>query len=223
MTSKFDKALAAAQASKGGAQALEETLPKVKSARALAKIGDDRYLAEMSKCVFRAGFVWRVVENKWPGFEQVFANFNPDWIAMQPAEKLEEIAQDERIIRNFTKVKSVYANAIFIRDVRAEHGSFGKFLAAWPEEDIVGLWSYLKKHASRLGGSSGPYFLRFVGKDTFLLTDHVIAALNQYRLTTQNKFTSQKALRDVQAIFNDLRIETGRSHAEISRILACSV
>lgn len=223
MTSKFDKALAAAQASKGGVQALEDLLPKVKSARALARVSDDRYLAEMSKCVFRAGFVWRIVENKWPGFEQVFAGFNPDWIAMQPAEKLEEIAQDERIIRNFTKVKSVYANAVFVRDVRAEHGSFGKFLAAWPEDDIVGLWAYLKKHASRLGGSSGPYFLRFVGKDTFLLTDHVIAALNQYGLTTQNKFTSQKALREVQALFNDLRDETGRTHAEISRILACAV
>lgn len=223
MASNFDKALAAAQANKGGAEALEELLPKPKSARALAKVSDDRYLAEMTKCVFRAGFVWRVVENKWPGFEQVFAKFNPDWIAMLPAEKLEEIAQDESIIRNYTKVKSVYANAVFVRDVRAEHGSFGKFLAAWPEDDIVGLWTYLKKHASRLGGSSGPYFLRFVGKDTFLLTDHVIAALNQYGITRQNKFTSQKALHEVQAVFNDLRAETGRSHGEISRILACAV
>ena len=223
MASKFDKALAAAQANKGGAQALEESLPKVKSAKALTKMGDDRYLAEMSKCVFRAGFVWRVVENKWPGFEQVFAKFNPDWIAMQPAEKLEEIARDERIIRNYTKVKSVYANALFIRDVRAEHGSFGKFLAVWPEEDIVGLWTYLKKHASRLGGASGPYFLRFVGKDTFLLTDDVVAALHQYGFTTQTKFTSQKALREVQSVFNELCEETGRSHAQLSRILACSV
>ncbi len=223
MASKFEQALTAAQASKGGAQALETSLPKVKSSKALAKIGDDRYLAEMSKCVFRAGFVWRVVENKWPGFEQVFAKFNPDWIAMQPAEKLEEIARDERIIRNYTKVKSVYANALFVRDMRVEHGSFGEFLAAWPVEDIVGLWTYLKKHASRLGGASGPYFLRFVGKDTFLLTDHVVAALIQYGFTSQNKFTSQKALREVQAIFNDLRAETGRPHAEISRILACAV
>lgn len=223
MASKFDQALAAAQANKGGAQALEDILPKAISAKALAEISDDRCLAEISKCVFRAGFVWRVVENKWPGFEQVFAKFNPDWIAMQPAEKLEEMAQDKRIIRNYTKVKSVYANAIFICDVRAEHGSFGKFLAAWPEEDIVGLWTYLKKHASRLGGASGPYFLRFVGKDTFLLTDDVIAALVQYGFTTQTKFTSQKALREVQNVFNELRGETGRSHAQLSRILACSI
>lgn len=223
MASKFDNVLAAAQVNKGGAQGLEQLLPKVKSANALMKISDDRYLAEMSKCVFRAGFVWRVVEHKWPGFEQVFAKFNPGWIAMQPAEKLEEIAQDKRIIRNYTKVKSVYSNALFIRDVSVQHGSFGRFMAAWPGEDIIGLWTYLKKHASRLGGASGPYFLRFVGKDTFLLTDDVVAALVNYSFTTQTKFTSQKALQEVQGVFNELREETGRSHAQLSRILACSV
>jgi len=35
----------------------------VKSAAELAALPDDRYLAEMTKCVFRSGFVWQVIEN----------------------------------------------------------------------------------------------------------------------------------------------------------------
>ena len=34
--------------------------------------GDDRYLSEMTRCIFQAGFVWRVVDNKWDDFEDVF-------------------------------------------------------------------------------------------------------------------------------------------------------
>ena len=38
----------------------------------VAKLGDDRMLAEFTKKVFQSGFVWRVVEQKWPDFEEVF-------------------------------------------------------------------------------------------------------------------------------------------------------
>jgi len=33
---------------------------------------DDRYLSAMAKCIFQAGFVWKVVEKMWHGFDTVF-------------------------------------------------------------------------------------------------------------------------------------------------------
>ncbi|MCB1708987.1 MAG: DNA-3-methyladenine glycosylase I, partial [Halioglobus sp.] len=48
---------------KGGEAALKRLMPRVRSPRALAGTGDDRYLAEMTRCVFQAGFVWRVVDH----------------------------------------------------------------------------------------------------------------------------------------------------------------
>ena len=52
----------------------------------LAALGNDRFLSEFTKKVFQSGFVWRVVENKWPGFEEHFFNFNIEKILMMPDE-----------------------------------------------------------------------------------------------------------------------------------------
>ena len=76
MTS-FNAIYKLAAASRGGPEIFETTLPKVKTFDQLAAQSDDRYLSMMARCVFRAGFVWRVIDKKWPGFEVAFAQFNP--------------------------------------------------------------------------------------------------------------------------------------------------
>ena len=57
---------------KGGEGPLRALLPKLRSARSLGATGDDRWLAQMTRCVFQAGFVYRVVNAKWDDFETVF-------------------------------------------------------------------------------------------------------------------------------------------------------
>ena len=49
---------------KGGEPGLQKLLPHVAKPDDLMGLGDDRYLAEITRCVFRAGFVWRVIDNK---------------------------------------------------------------------------------------------------------------------------------------------------------------
>ena len=66
----FDSILQRAQKRKGGVAALESLLPVAVASRELKATTDDRYLAEMTKCIFRSGFVWQVVEgtprtNRW--------------------------------------------------------------------------------------------------------------------------------------------------------------
>lgn len=61
----------------GGKKALATLMPKVRSPRALAATKDDRWLAEMTHCIFQAGFVWRVVDRKWDDFEDVLFGFPP--------------------------------------------------------------------------------------------------------------------------------------------------
>ena len=46
----------------GSHKKLMELLPKPCSSDLLSKISDDRYLSTMARCIFRAGFVWRVVD-----------------------------------------------------------------------------------------------------------------------------------------------------------------
>ena len=57
-----------------------------KSAKALAQTPDDRILADLTKRVFSAGFVWSVIEAKWPGFEAAFLGFMPKRLLAQPDE-----------------------------------------------------------------------------------------------------------------------------------------
>lgn len=61
---------------KGGIAALEGLLPRPLTLGKIRKIADDRYLSAMTKCVFQAGFNWRIIENKWPRFEEVFEGFD---------------------------------------------------------------------------------------------------------------------------------------------------
>jgi 3-methyladenine DNA glycosylase Tag len=138
-------------------------------------------------------------------------------------ERLEELGQDTSIVRNFTKIVAVRNNAVFVLDKQHSHGSFGNFIAQWPEDNITGLWLELKKHGCRLGGNTGPMMLRSMGKDTFLLTQDVCDALVNHGFMKKFSPTAQRDLKLVEQVFADLRAESGRSLCEISRILACTV
>ena len=63
----FDEIFEIAAARHGGLDALEATLSPPLPAAELAAIPEDRWLSTLSKCVFQAGFNWKVIENKWPG------------------------------------------------------------------------------------------------------------------------------------------------------------
>ncbi|TRW48392.1 DNA-3-methyladenine glycosylase I [Aliidiomarina halalkaliphila] len=204
---------------KGGLQKVSERLPYVATADELRALGDDRYLATITKCVFRAGFVWRIIENKWPGFEEAFSGFLPLYWQQVPPERLEALGRDERIVRNMQKINTVPQNAFMIVEVAERYGSFGEFLAQWPSHDQVGLLLWLKKNGSRLGGASAQYFLRMVGWDGFILSSDVTAALVNHNLLDANP-TSQKGLKQAQKVFNQWHEETGLPYAHLSKILS---
>ena len=48
----------------------------------------------MTQCIFQAGFVWRVVNNKWDDFEEVFFGFPPDRILMLSPDQVDRFAEE---------------------------------------------------------------------------------------------------------------------------------
>lgn len=222
MTS-FKTIRARAEKRKGGAKALKALLPDVPSDKALAKLGDDRVLAEMSKRIFCSGFVWRVIDQKWPGFEAAFENFDVARLNFKPDEFWEQLTSDARIVRHPQKIKSVRENARFVAEIAREHGSFGRFLAGWPKDDEVGLLDLLAKRGSRLGGRTGQYFLRFVGWDGFVLSSDVVACLRDAGCDIAQMPTSKKDLRKAQEQMNAWAKESGLPMVHVSRICAMSI
>lgn len=162
------------------------------------------------------------MENKWDNFERAFHGFNPASCATMSDEKLENLADDASIIRHFKKIKSVRDNAQFVLDIEDEYGRFAKFISQWPEDNIIELFKVLKKRGSRLGGHTGQYFLRFMGKDTFILSKDVVSVLISQGVVTKEP-TSLKELQATQDAFNHWHQQSGRSLCQISRILAMSV
>jgi 3-methyladenine DNA glycosylase Tag len=207
----------------GGPSALSQLMPDVRSARALAHTKNDRWLAQMTRCIFQAGFVWRVVDHKWDDFEDVFFGFPPEKVVMLSPEQIDRFAQNPRIIRNRQKVLSVQANARFILDISAEHGSFGRFIGQWPAQDLVGLFELLKARGSRLGGMTGQRVLRNMGKDTFIVTADVVHCLQRSGLDIGDSPGSKRELRLIQGAFNQWHEEYELPYSHLSRIAALSV
>ena len=217
----FSTILDQAEGRAGGPAALAKRLPKVKGPRALKAVADRDYLATISFRVFSAGLRADMVRTKWPAFEQVFLDFEPKRLRAMNDEQLEALMADTRIIRHWGKIKATRANAAAMCDVAAESGGFGAYLAAWPGDRIVELWADLAKRFSQMGGNSGPYVLRRSGKDTFVLTPDVIAALNRAGAFKGNpKGKGDRA--KVQAVFNAWAVETGLPLAHLSMICALS-
>ena len=208
---------------KGGDAALAELLPKLAGPKALTKLKDDRALAEMAKRVFSAGFVWSVIEKKWPGFEVAFLKFEPGRLLHQPDEFWEGLVADKRIVRNPQKITAVRENAQFVADIAREHGSFGKFLTEWPAGDQIGLLDLLAKRGARLGGRTGQYFLRFIGWDAFITSTDMVACLRDAGLDIAEVPTAKKDLKKIQDQFNAWAEETGLPRTHLSRICAMSV
>jgi len=221
----FEEIEALAAQKKGGADALHALLSEHNSPKPiveLEKLGDDRWLAMFTKCVFQAGFSWKVIEQKWPGFEEAFEGFDVARLAFLPDEAFETLLKDTRIVRNGAKIRAVQHNAIFLKDLAAEHGSAARFFAKYPVTDQIGLMQLLKKRGNRLGGNTGQIALRFMGKESFILSGDVVNALIRENVI-ENDRMSKKNLTAIQAAFNDWKTTSGRPLNEISRILAFSV
>jgi 3-methyladenine DNA glycosylase Tag len=222
MTS-FKAIRARAAKRKGGEKALGSLLPPAPDTKALARLKDDRVLAEMTKRIFSAGFVWSVIESKWPGFEEAFLGFAPKRLLFQPEDFWHELTRDTRIVRNGAKIMAVRDNARFVSDIAAEHGSFGKFLAAWPADDQIGLLDFLAKRGARLGGNTGQYFLRFIGRDGYVLSRDVISCLRDAGLDIAEQPTSKRDRRRIQDQFNAWARESRLPYVHLSRICALSI
>jgi len=218
----FRTILAAAEKRTGGKAALAKLLPRPKTAKELSALPDDRYLSMMSLRVFRAGLKHSLVDAKWPAFEAVFHGFAPRRVRAMSDEALERLMGDRRLIRHWGKLKSVRDNAAAMIAVSNEHGSMGRYLADWPADNIIELWVDLAKRFSQMGGNSAAYFLRMVGKDTFILTPYVVRALIAWgAMRGEPKGKKERAM--AAAAILAWAKEAKRPLSQVSMILARSV
>jgi len=194
-------------------------MPALKTDAELRAIPAAEYFSAMSFRIFSTGLNQTMVRNKWPAFEEAFHGFEPSRVAFMTEDDIAGLMENTAIIRHLGKIHATHHNAIALVEIAKEHGSIGDFIADWPVDNIIALWDELKTRFKQLGGNSGPYFLRMMGKDGFILTADVVEALNRLKIAS-GKLTSKTDRATVQAAFNDWHEETGLPHAHLSRILS---
>ncbi len=208
---------------KGGQQALDSLLPDVISEQTVRAKPDDYFLEEITRRIFQAGFVWRVINQKWPSFREAFFEFDLNRLMKLSEDDWNNYIHDRRIVRNRQKIQAVRHNLWFVNDIANRHSGFGSFLVEWPKTDLTGLFAFLKTKGSRLGGNTGQYFLQNVGVDSFALTGDVVSGLQLHGLDINTAPTSKKDLNLIQQTFNEWHVDTGLGYYHLSMILAFSV
>ena len=90
---------------------------------------DDRKLFEfMILDAFQAGLSWKTILHRREGFRAAFDNFDAVKIAGYDEDKIQELMQDSRIIRNQLKIRSTVTNALVFLKVQKEFGTFDTYI-----------------------------------------------------------------------------------------------
>lgn len=218
----FDDIEARAAARKGGAQALESLLENPLPQAEIAATPDERWLAEMTRAIFQAGFSWELIDKRWPQFEAAFEGFNVTrWVFMSD-DDLDVLLKAPGLVANAQKIRSVAGNAQFISELDKSHGSAGAWFASWPIGRYMELCAELKARGSRLGGATGQRVMRRMGVDALILTPTVVKALNTAGIIAGEP-SSKKDMAAIQSALNDWHAQSGRGLTQMSQILAYSV
>jgi DNA-3-methyladenine glycosylase I len=140
-------------------------MPKGKPPPQKKPENDSGYFEEMTKSVFRSGFSWQVIENKWPNFKIAFEDFSIPKVAAFDDRDLERLLGDAGIVRNGRKIESTIHNANALLEIQAEFGSFEKYLRSKDDQDYKALAKDMQNRFKHLGRTGTFAFLWSVGED----------------------------------------------------------
>ena len=149
---------------------------------------DERYLFEMLILEsFQAGLSWECVLNKREAFKEAYEDFDIDKVIEFNEEKIEQLRNNPKIIRNKLKIKVSISNAKIFKSIQEEYQTFYNYLCTFTHGKIIyetnkttsdlsdSISNDLKKRGMKFVGSTIIYsYLQAIGviysheKDCFL-------------------------------------------------------
>ncbi len=137
----------------------------------------DDYLFEMLILEsFQAGLSWECILNKRENFKKAFDYFDIDKISHYDDKKIEELLQNQGIVRNKLKIKAAINNSKVFKNIQKEYGLFSNYLKTFTNNQILyetgkttnslsdKLSSDLQKRGMRFVGSTIIYsYLQAIG------------------------------------------------------------
>lgn len=86
---------------------------------------------------FQAGLSWLTVLKKRDAFRLAFDNFDVKKVANYDENKVNELLQNEGIIRSRSKINSAISNAKIFIQIQKEYGSFSKYIWDFTNGKII--------------------------------------------------------------------------------------
>jgi len=94
---------------------------------------------------FQAGLSWSTILAKRENFRKAFDNFDYQKIAKYNQHKIDELLQNEGIIRNKLKINATIGNAKAFMQVQKQFGSFDKYIWSFTGgKPIINKWETMK-------------------------------------------------------------------------------
>lgn len=99
---------------------------------------NDDYLFEMLILEsFQSGLSWECILNKRDDFRIAYDNFNAEKIANYSEEKIQELLQNKKIIRNQLKIRASINNAKIFIEIEKEYVTFYHYLETFTKGKII--------------------------------------------------------------------------------------
>lgn len=86
---------------------------------------------------FQAGLSWSCILNKRDNFKKAFDNFDINKIINYDEIKIQELQNNEGIIRNKLKIKATINNSKIFKEIQKEYGSFDKYIWGFTNNQIM--------------------------------------------------------------------------------------
>ena len=95
---------------------------------------------------FQAGLSWFTILKKRENFRKAFADFNVEKVAKFDETKIDELVQNEGIIRHRGKISAAINNAKLFIEIQKEFGSFSDFIWKYVDgKPIINNWDSIKE------------------------------------------------------------------------------
>lgn len=146
---------------------------------------EDSYLFEMLLLEsFQAGLSWECVLNKREDFRKAFDNFDYKKISLYSDTKIQELLNNEKIIRNKLKVRAAITNANIFMKIQKEYKTFSNYIWHFTDgkviknqDDVIRVTSDLSDEISKDLKKRG---MKFVGSTIIYAYLQAIGVINDH-------------------------------------------
>ena len=126
---------------------------------------DDSLFEIMSLQVFQAGLSWHMILARRDAFRNAFNGWRIDAVAEMGPPDVERLLQDSAIVRNRLKIQACITNALVVKELQQEHGSFCNwFYRVLPGDDLSALQKELRSRFKFMGPEIARMWLMASGR-----------------------------------------------------------